>query len=370
MACNSPIGRIAVDRDRQTSWMTMCNSWADRIVGTRSIVRVSVAARNSNRKGDGSLKYVKWGAPALVVAALLFSVDGLLRQHLYALPAPVIVFYEHLFGFIVLVPFILASLKAFRQLTRKQWLAITGVAFLSGAVGTILYTAALAKINFIDFSVVVLLQQLNPVFAICASALLLREPLTKRFFALAALALAAAYVVTFPHLGVNLSTGSGTLRAGLLAVGAAAAWGTSTAFSKYALKGTSTLHITAARFGITPIFAMIFVLLAGNTASLSAITFDEFKYIALITISTGMLALLIYYFGLKRVLASRAALLELTWPLSAVVIGYLFQHKGLTATQAVGALVLTGAIYLISKDAQAVAARQEAKKLPRKSLKT
>jgi DME family drug/metabolite transporter len=308
------------------------------------------------------MKYIKLGSVALIVAALLFSVDGLLRRHLFTLPAPVIVFYEHAFGFLILAPFIVFSLKAFRQLTRKQWYAITGVSFLSGAVGTILYTAALGRVQFIPFSVVVLLQQLNPVFAIGAAGLLLREPLTKRFFGLAAIALAAAYVVTFPHLSVNLSTGNGTLIAAIMAVGAAAAWGTSTAFSKYALKDTSTLHITALRFAITPFFAMLFVLLSGSAHSLGAITFSQFKYLVAITFSTGMVALLIYYFGLKRILASRAALLELAWPLSAVLVGFIWLQQGLTWTQGIAGVVLTGSIYLIARDSmkQVAAKKQKA----------
>jgi len=296
------------------------------------------------------MKYIKFGSTAVVVAALLWSVDGLLRRHLYTLPAPVIVFYEHTFGFVVLLPLIIASFKTFKKLTRNQWLAIIGVAFLSGAVGTILYTAALGRIQYIPFSVVVLLQQLNPVFAIVASALLLREPLTRRFFALAAVALAAGYFVTFPHVSINLSTGKGTVVAALMALGAAAAWGTSTAFSKYALKGTASLQITALRFGITPFFALIFVFLSGSAHSLGSITLGQFGYLVAITFSTGLLALLIYYFGLKRVLASRSAILELAWPASSVVVGYVWLHQGLTWTQGIAALVLTGTIYLIARD--------------------
>lgn len=302
------------------------------------------------------MKYIKYGSIAVVAAALLWSLDGLLRRELYSLPASVIVFWEHLFGLVILLPFILASFKAFKKLTRKQWMAIIGVSFLSGAVGTILYTAALTKIQFIPFSVVVLLQQLQPIFAITAAAVLLREPLTKRFFGLAIIALSAAYFVSFPELKVNLSTGNGTLVAALFAVGAAASWGVSTAFSKYALKDTSSPHITALRFGFTPIFALLFVFLTGNSGSLGdALTFDNFRYIVAITFSTGMIALMIYYFGLKRIPASRATLLELTWPLSAVIIGYLFLDQGFTLTQGIGALVLTGTIYQIAKDANKVA---------------
>lgn len=296
------------------------------------------------------MKYARYGAAAVVVASLLWSVDGLLRRHLYVLPAPVIVFYEHLFGLLILAPIILTSIKAFKKLTRNQWYAIIGVSFLSGAVGTILYTAALGRIQFIPFSVVVLLQQLNPIFAITASALLLKEPLTRRFFGLSAIALVAAYFVTFPDYVVNFSTGTGTVIAALFAVGAAAAWGVSTAFSKYALKDTSSIHITALRFGFTPIFALIFVVLSGSTASLGAITLNQFMYLVAITFSTGLVALIIYYFGLKRVLASRAAILELAWPASAVVVGWLWLDQGLTASQAIAAVILTGAIIQIAKE--------------------
>ncbi|HYF97109.1 MAG TPA: DMT family transporter [Patescibacteria group bacterium] len=307
------------------------------------------------------MKYIKFGSIAVVFAAFLWSIDGLLRRELYSLPASVIVFWEHLVGFIILLPFILASFKAFKKLTRKQWGAIIGVSFLSGAVGTILYTAALSKIQFIPFSVVILLQQLNPIFAIGASALLLREPLTRKFFGLAIIALSAAYFVSFPDLKVNLSTGNGTLMAALLAVGAAAAWGISTAFSKYALKDTSSLHIASLRFGFAPIFALMFVFLFGQTEALTSVTAEQFKYIVAITFSTGMIALLIYYFGLKRIPASRSAILELTFPLSAVIIGYLFLEQGLTLTQGMGALVLTGAIYLMAKDANKLAVAKSPK---------
>jgi len=307
----------------------------------------------------GLLKYIKYGSAAVVTAALLWSLDGLLRRHLYTLPAPVIVFYEHLFGFIILAPIILATFKAFKKLTRRQWLSIIGVSFLSGAVGTILYTAALGRVNFIPFSVVVLLQQLNPVFAIAAAAILLKEPLNRRFYSLTALALLGAYLATFPKLTVNFSTGKGALIAALMAIGAAAAWGTSTAFSKYSLAGTSSLHVTAARFGITPLFALAFVFLSGSSKSLSAISFSQFKYLVAITFSTGLVALIIYYFGLKRIPASRAAVLELAWPGSAVFVGWIFLHQGLSAVQIIGAVLLVSSIYLMARDAQALASKKQ-----------
>ena len=310
------------------------------------------------QKGDIRVKFRNLGSVSVILAALLWSLDGLLRTQLYSLPPAVVVFWEHLLGFILISPFILATLKQFRKLTRKQWLAIAGVSFLSGALGTILYTAALAQTQYIPFSVVVLLQQLQPLFAITTAAIILKEPLTRRFGFLAAVALIAAYWVAFPHLTVNLSTGAGTLTAALFALGAAIAWGTSTAFSKYSLKDTSSLHITAARFGLTPLFALGFVFALGGGSKILTVTPLQWQFIALITLTTGFVALAIYYFGLKRVPASRSAILELTWPLSALITGYAFLHQALTPTQLIGSIVLLGTVILIAKDAQAVEASE------------
>jgi drug/metabolite transporter (DMT)-like permease len=295
-------------------------------------------------------KFAHAGALAVVFAALLWSVDGLLRRNLYSLPPSVIVLYEHLLGLVLLAPFLWSTRGKFRELTRKQWWSMALVALLSGALGTILYTAALGQIHFINFSVVVLLQQLNPIFAIATAAVLLREKLSPRFLGLATLALVGAYLVSFPNLTVNLNTGKGTLVAALYAAGAAAAWGVGTAFSKYALKGTSYPHVTAARFGLTAIISLCFVLGTGSAAAVSQITQTQFFYLLAITFSTGLVALLIYYYGLQRVAASRAAILELAWPLSAVLIGWLFLRQGLTITQALGALTLLATTWLITKE--------------------
>jgi len=79
-------------------------------------------------------------------------------------------------------------------------------------------------------------------------------------------------------------------------------------------------------------------------------TGSQWKYLLAITFSTGLVALIIYYYGLQRVAASRAAILELAWPLSSVIIGWLWLHQGLTLSQAIGALLLTATTFLITKD--------------------
>lgn len=295
---------------------------------------------------------IKIGSFAVIVAAILWSADGLLRRSLYELPATVIVFWEHVFGFVILLPFLVQKKHIFESISKQEWGALVGVSFLSGALGTVLYTKALLSVQFIPFSVVVLLQQLQPFFAIAAAATLLKERLGKHFWALTGIALFAAYFVSFPDIRVNLDTGDQTTIAALLAIGAAACWGVSTALSKYALRKIPVLHTTGIRFFFTAIFSFLFVVVQGNTALLGALDTTQWGAIVTITFTTGMGALALYYFGLQKIPASRSTLLELTWPLSAVLIGFLFLGERMTGTQILGAIALVVVMYFVAQSAE------------------
>ena len=295
------------------------------------------------------MKSHHYGSVAVITAAVLWSLDGLLRKQLFSLPPSVVVFWEHLLGILVLLPVVWVLRKNFDTYSRQQWVSIVTVSFLSGALGTILYTAALTRTQFAPFSVVVLLQQLQPIFAISAAAVLLKERITPRFIGLALVALVGAYFTAFPDLKVNFDTGRDTAMAALFAVGAAASWGASTAFSKYSLKGVNSLQVTATRFALVPFFALLFVFGLGDSSQLNAVTFEQWRYILAITFSTGLVALGIYYFGLKRVMASRSTILELTWPISALVVGFVFLDESFTATQWWGVVVLTTVVTYIAQ---------------------
>lgn len=233
-------------------------------------------------------------------------------------------------------------------MTKKEWLAIGIVSLFSGALGTIFYTAALGKVNYIQYSVVVLLQQLQPIWAISAAAILLKEKITKQFVLWAILALGAAYAITFKDLSVNLTTGSGTLIAGLLALSAGILWGSSTAISKYVLNKVSFLTATALRFFLAPIFAFLFIIGSNQTQALFTLDTSQWESLLLIVFSTGMVALAIYYYGLKKTPARVTTICELVWPASAIFIDFFYYHKGLSVTQLAGVVVLLFVIYKVS----------------------
>lgn len=297
-------------------------------------------------------KLLSFGPLYIVIAAFLWSLDGLLRRSLYVLPATVIVFFEHLIGFIILLPALVPQWKKITSIEAKTWGAFAWVTLLSSIVGTVLYTAALGMVNYIQFSVVVLLQQMQPLFVVLFARMVLKERIENTFWPLLAVALIGAYFVSFPTLTVNLTTGAGTLVAALMAVGAAFSWGSSTSFSRYALLRLPSLVATGVRFGLASVLGLAAVFVMGQQAGLSSVTPLQLWTLVAIALSTGMLAMLIYYYGLKRAAARVSAICELTWPLSAVAMDYAVFHKGLTMTQWIGALLLLGSIVQVSRMAK------------------
>ncbi len=295
-------------------------------------------------------KLALFGPLFVILAALLWSFDGILRISLYSLPPAVVVFYEHFIGALILLFVSAKWIGDLKKMTAKEWIAIAVVALFSGALGTILYTAALQQINYSSYSVVVLLQQqLQPIWAIGAAAILLKEKINKRFMWWAALALVAAYFISFKDLQVNLNTGSGTAIAAGLAISAGFMWGTSTAISKLVLNKVSFLTGVATRFFLAPIFALMFVFGNNQAKALFAITPAQLVTLLIITFSTGLVALSFYYFGLKHTPARITTLCELFWPASAIFIDYFMFHKTLTPTQMFGVGLLLIAIYQVTK---------------------
>lgn len=293
------------------------------------------------------------GPLLIVCAALLWSADGLLRQSLYSLPAAVIVFWEHVLGVGILYMLFFSRIGPdLRQMKKKEWIAITLVALFSGALGTIFYTMALGRVQYIQFSVVALLQQLQPIWAIGAAHLLLKERVSRGFLFWAGLAIVSSYLITFRDLSINMSWNNPTLIAALLALGAGFVWAVSTSFSKIVLEKVSFQTATFLRFALAPVFALLFVFIMNQQSMLFAMTPPQWQTLAIIMFSTGMVALLIYYFALRRTPAKVSAICELAWPASAIFIDYFYISKGknpFSATQILGIVILFISLYYVSK---------------------
>jgi drug/metabolite transporter (DMT)-like permease len=285
----------------------------------------------------------------VIIGASLWGVDGIiLRPSLYGLPVSLVVFIESTIVAIILSPYFIRKIPSLKTLDYKDWLTFFLVALMGGAIGTMAITKALFYVNFVNLSVVILLQKLQPVFAITLATFFLKEKLSKKFFLWAAIALVGAYFMTFGTRLPDLSTGDKTTVAALFALLAAFSFSSSTVLSKRALRNVTFEKGTYLRFLFSSAIMLVIVLSFDDMKSISNVTTNQIIIFLIIAFSTGGAAIFLYYYGLKRITASVATICELAFPLTAVVLEYFIHGNILGPVQWVGVSLLIFGIIKVS----------------------
>lgn len=285
----------------------------------------------------------------VIIAASLWAIDGVaLRPLLYNLPVSLVVFTESLIVAVLLTPILVKNFSSIKNLAYIDWLAFLGVAIFGGALGTMAITKALFYVNYVNLSIVILMQKLQPVFALLLAAVVLKERLPFNFFLWAAVAIAGAYLMTFGFDIPNLDAGNKTHLAALFALIAAFSFGFSTVLSKRALHNVSFQLGTYLRFAITTIVMFLIVSISGTMTSVGIISFKQVVILFLIAFTTGGTAIFLYYYGLKKISASVAAICELAFPLTAIILEYVLRENILGPIQWLGVIVLIVSIFKVS----------------------
>lgn len=303
-------------------------------------------------------------ALAVVVAALLWAVDGVVLTpwilDLGLSDVPTFVFMLHITASIFLAYFFFTKKSELKKLDKKDWRAFFLTSFFGGAIGTMAIVAAIINVysNGLNISVVLLLQKLQPIFAIILALLWLRERPRKSFYLWTCVALVGSYFLTFGFDKPSLGT-QGMLTPALLAILAAFSFGSSTVFSKRAIAKINHGLSTSLRFFITTGIMVIIILLITilnasgvNTGyeglnGFSALNLKLIGVFVIIALTTGGTAIFIYYWGLKRILASRATIFEMAFPVSAIILEFILHDNILSAGQWVGTVIVLVAIFII-----------------------
>lgn len=285
------------------------------------------------------------GSIAVGLAAMLWGFDGVvLTPQLYKLDVVYVVFILHLLPFLIMNVLFWKEYRKLRHMSATDILTFSLIGLFGGAIGTIAIVKALFLLNFNHLSVVVLLQKLQPVFAIALAAILLKEKISRRYAFWSMVAIISGYFLTFGWNLPDLQTGSNTIFASLLALLAAFSFGSSTVFSKKILYQFPFTTSTFYRYGFTSAIMFVFMLIAGDFGQFAATGQREWLFILLIGLTTGSGAIFLYYFGLRRIKAMTATISELLFPVSAVVFDYLINGSLLNPLQWVSAALMIFAI--------------------------
>ena len=280
------------------------------------------------------------GIVLIALAACLWGLDQWIRGPLSATTTPAtIVFGEHVVLVLCTLPFAVAALKAVWKLGWRHLLAAIAIGAGASAVATILFTQALFTHG--DFVTPVVLQKVQPVFAVLGAMVVLGERPRPRFLGYFALALAGTWLMGVSHPFHPEAHGLETM---LYALGAAMLWGLGTVFGRYLARDMRYEHVTTLRFLFGLPAAAIALLVLGSPAFAS---WHDMFWIAVLALVTGLAAMLLYYYGLRSTPAVAATIAELAYPVTAILVGYFKFGQTLSGWQWVGVALTSTVVALL-----------------------
>lgn len=284
----------------------------------------------------------------VALAAALWGTSALMREPLtgdLGMASSTVVFAEHFVLVLCLLPWLPAALRAWWASSIRTRVAIVVIGAGASALATTLFTAAFAT-GFAmdgrpDVITPVALQKLQPLIAVLLAAVILGELVRPIFWMFAVPALAGAWFLAFPEpFDVTLRTAE----ASLLALGAAALWASGTVLGRFVGSELSATHITTLRF----LFGLLtMIVVVGVRSEPYTVPWDAVPYIVPLALIVGLLALSLYYRGLRHTPASRATFAELAFPMTAAAVGVAL-GRNLTWNQWVGFAILLVAVTVLA----------------------
>ncbi|WAH38353.1 DMT family transporter [Alicyclobacillus dauci] len=278
-----------------------------------------------------------WGLDAVFIVALLHhfsSTQIVMLEHvlLAAFSFPVLIWKRH-------------ELKA---LNWGDWGAVVFIAWGGSAIASILFTAGF---HYGNANVVLIMQKLQPLFAVLLAAWVLQERVRRGYWMLLVAALIGAYLLTF---GFHIPTAGshGNLIGALFALGAAALWGGSTVMGKRLVSKVSFPTVTALRFAVAlPLLIVIVAAQHPQWGTMAhAVTLGPVLANLLFqTLVPSLISLLMYYRGLDGVRASYATIAELAFPATGLLINWLVLGQTINIGQWIGFAVIWLAVLQLSR---------------------
>jgi drug/metabolite transporter (DMT)-like permease len=311
------------------------------------------------------------GTAIVAVAASLWATDVFFRRHLAtSISATEIVFWEHVVLTLAVLPILLRAGSALRRLRPVDWLAVIVVGGGASVTATILFTKALTSAITAggDLTTPLLLQKLQPVFAVIFAYFVLGERVRPRYFWFLAAALLGSYLLVLDDPGSVLPSNA---TAPLLAIAAAVLWALGTVLGKFLGDKLNPNELTAVRFATGLPIAAALLLTRGGDGPFLAAGWDDAPWLIALALVPGLIALLLYYRGLERTTASTATLAELSFPATALILNAIAFGVHLGAVQVLGLLILVATVtampFVMSRDPTALARRGRRRSAPHRT---
>lgn len=288
------------------------------------------------------------GVLLIACGAGLWGIDGTLRTPLVDTWSPwTIVLYEHIILTLCVAPYLLRHLGALRALDARGWISALFIGWGASALATLAFTTAFAEGG--NPSVVVLLQKTQPLWAIAAAALVVRELPRPQILIIAVPAIFGTYLLSFGWVSPSHAFDGAQGHAALLALAAAALWGAGTAFGRRALRQIDVGLLTSVRFTLALPLLLVIAIWKDALSPPAARDGADWARILVIAIVLGLVAMLLYYRGLQTTPAPVATLAELAFPTTALLANYLYLGTTISGVQWLGLAILWISITLLHR---------------------
>jgi drug/metabolite transporter (DMT)-like permease len=276
------------------------------------------------------------GYGEIIIAAILWSLAGIFAKQIHGMSAQSIIFYRVLFAFVIFFIFIVISgnFRIIDLKDKKIYLLLFGIL----QVGTMLtFFISLLKGSV---SIAVLLLYTAPVYITILSPWLLKERSTKKGIVALVLSILGILLIVDPEK-LDLVH----YQAGILAgIASGIIYALQIITSKYA---SSTYSGYTQAFWSFPIAILILLPIGGAPFD---VVIENLGYLILLSIFPTILAVSLYFNGLKKVKTHSASILGLIEPLSAVILSVLILHEQISILEIIGGALILAGVSLVTRD--------------------
>lgn len=286
------------------------------------------------------------GTFLVILACLFWGLDTLIRYPLVerGINPVTIVFYEHVLLSIFFSLGLMPAIKRIGELKLADVFSFLVIGGLGSAIGTVAFTESF---NYLNPSLVILLQKLQPLVVISLSALILKEEIQKQFLIWAFVCLVGGLLISSPDISrfydlilndYSTVTSDGALRGYALVGVSILGWGATTVFGKrLSMVGFDTKSIMGGRFIIGLLVLIPFVTW---DQSMILPEGEDYLRILIMVLISGALAMWLYYKGLQKLSARTTAIAEMFFPFFAIIVNWFFLGKQLNDWQLLGGGIL------------------------------
>lgn len=290
------------------------------------------------------------GAAILIfIAALFWGIEPILsRDHLGGMHAIAAIFWGHLLGLFLFVPFLFRQGNlGFHRVKMKFVPALLVIGIAGEVIAGLLFASSFEQVGAATSTFMLMLR---PFCVLAFSSLLLGERRNSRFLIWAVWVLLGAITIftfdeTFSLKSFSIPGYRNGFALGLLAIGL---WSLSTVSAKWVLPKISAHTLLFIRWSLS-LVGFFFVMILQKVEFFPSALFDG-KIILLLALSTvvlGLIPIFIYYRGLAILPASLTSFVELTCPLAVVFIPATFQVSVLHDMQWIGGFSIVAGVILL-----------------------